>query len=52
LDAGTVLLHDSDCTSDPGSWRTTLAALPLLATHLAKSGLAVGTLGEHRGGAC
>jgi len=25
---GTLLLHDSDCTSAPGSWRTTLAALP------------------------
>jgi peptidoglycan/xylan/chitin deacetylase (PgdA/CDA1 family) len=50
LDGGTVLLHDSDCTSDPGSWRTTLGALPLLAAHLAESGLAVGTLDEHRGG--
>lgn len=25
---GTVLLHDADCTSAPGSWRATLAALP------------------------
>jgi peptidoglycan-N-acetylglucosamine deacetylase len=50
LDGGTVLLHDSDCTADPGSWHTTLAALPLLARHLAESGVAVGTLGEHRDG--
>ncbi|MCB8957380.1 MAG: polysaccharide deacetylase family protein [Nocardioides sp.] len=28
---GTVLLHDSDRTAAPGSWRTTLAAIPLLA---------------------
>ena len=28
---GTVLLHDTDRTSAPGSWRATLAALPLLA---------------------
>ncbi len=27
---GTVLLHDSDRAAAPGSWRTTLAALPLL----------------------
>ena len=25
---GTILLHDSDCTSATGSWRTTLRALP------------------------
>jgi hypothetical protein len=25
---GTLLLHDSDCTSAAGSWRRTLAALP------------------------
>ena len=22
VDGGTVLLHDSDCTSDPGGWRS------------------------------
>ncbi|MEU9096784.1 polysaccharide deacetylase family protein [Streptomyces sp. NPDC048361] len=27
---GTVLLHDSDCTSATGSWRTTLSAVPAL----------------------
>ncbi|HEX8770040.1 MAG TPA: polysaccharide deacetylase family protein, partial [Acidimicrobiales bacterium] len=27
----TVLLHDSDCMSSPGSWRATLASLPVLA---------------------
>jgi hypothetical protein len=29
----TVLLHDSDGTSTAGSWKATLAALPLLAEH-------------------
>jgi peptidoglycan/xylan/chitin deacetylase (PgdA/CDA1 family) len=46
-DGGTVLLHDSDCTSRPGSWRSTVAALPLLADELARRGLAVRPLGEH-----
>jgi len=48
-DGGTVLLHDSDCTSRLGSWRSTLAALPLLAEELRVRGLAVRTLGEHLG---
>jgi peptidoglycan-N-acetylglucosamine deacetylase len=43
----TVLLHDSDCTSAPGSWKATLAALPLLAEIWAASGLVVGPLAEH-----
>ena len=43
----TVLLHDSDITSAPGSWRSTLAALPLLAESWSASGLYVGTLSEH-----
>ena len=43
----TVLLHDSDCTSAPGSWKATLAALPILAELWAAQGLAVGTLSEH-----
>jgi peptidoglycan/xylan/chitin deacetylase (PgdA/CDA1 family) len=47
LDGGTVLLHDSDCTSAPGSWKTTLAALPLLAEVVAQRKLEVGTLAEH-----
>lgn len=46
-DGGTVLLHDSDCTSRPGSWRSTVAALPLLAEQLAQRGLEVRTLGDH-----
>ena len=36
---GTLLLHDSDCTSTPGSWRATAAALPLLAAELDRRGL-------------
>ena len=44
---GTVLLHDSDCTSSPGSWKATLAALPLLAYHWDAAGLTVGPLADH-----
>jgi peptidoglycan/xylan/chitin deacetylase (PgdA/CDA1 family) len=44
---GTVLLHDSDCTSKPGSWRSTLGALPLLLAHCAEQGWRVGPLAEH-----
>jgi peptidoglycan-N-acetylglucosamine deacetylase len=44
---GTVLLHDSDCTSAPGSWRVTLASLDPLAELFARRNLTVGTLGEH-----
>jgi peptidoglycan-N-acetylglucosamine deacetylase len=44
---GTVLLHDSDCTSAPDSWRSTLGALPRLASYLERNDLRVGTLGEH-----
>jgi peptidoglycan/xylan/chitin deacetylase (PgdA/CDA1 family) len=43
----TVLLHDSDITSTPGSWRSTLAALPILAEVWTAAGLRVGTLSEH-----
>jgi peptidoglycan-N-acetylglucosamine deacetylase len=43
----TVLLHDSDCTSAPGSWKATLASLPLLAELWAAGGLVVGPLSEH-----
>jgi peptidoglycan/xylan/chitin deacetylase (PgdA/CDA1 family) len=43
----TVLLHDSDLTSTPQSWRSTLSALPLLAHKWDELGLSVGTLGEH-----
>jgi peptidoglycan/xylan/chitin deacetylase (PgdA/CDA1 family) len=43
----TVLLHDSDITSAPGSWRSTLNALPLLAERWEAAELSVGTLSEH-----
>jgi peptidoglycan-N-acetylglucosamine deacetylase len=32
---GTILLHDSDCTSAPGAWRSALGALDLLAASIA-----------------
>jgi len=44
---GTVLLHDSDCESYPGSWRSTLGALPRLADAFAARNLQVGPVGEH-----
>ncbi|HTW08132.1 MAG TPA: polysaccharide deacetylase family protein [Acidimicrobiales bacterium] len=43
----TVLLHDSDCTSAPGSWKATLATLPLLSELWTSAGLRVGTLSTH-----
>ncbi len=47
LDGGTVLLHDSDCTSAPGAWRSAYGALPLLLDRCAERGLAVGPVREH-----
>jgi peptidoglycan-N-acetylglucosamine deacetylase len=47
VDGGMLLLHDSDLTSDPGAWRSTVAALPLLAERLDAAGLEVRTVGEH-----
>lgn len=47
---GTVLLHDSDCTSVAGSWHSTVAALPLLAERIEAHGWRVRTLTEHLGG--
>jgi peptidoglycan/xylan/chitin deacetylase (PgdA/CDA1 family) len=44
---GTVLLHDSDCTSAPGSWRVTLAALPRILDTCAERGWRVGPLRDH-----
>lgn len=44
---GTVLLHDSDCESYPGSWRSALGALARLADAFAARGLRVGSVGEH-----
>jgi peptidoglycan/xylan/chitin deacetylase (PgdA/CDA1 family) len=43
----TVLLHDSGCTSPPGSWQAGLGALPLLLAECSARGLRVGPLGEH-----
>ncbi|WP_327066068.1 polysaccharide deacetylase family protein [Kitasatospora sp. NBC_01250] len=47
LAGGTVLLHDSDCTSAPESWRATLGALPRLLELCEQRGLAVGPLRDH-----
>ncbi|GAA0922447.1 polysaccharide deacetylase family protein [Streptomyces thermoalcalitolerans] len=44
---GTVLLHDSDHASSPGSWRVTLAALPVLIGICHDRGWTVGPLAEH-----
>ncbi len=44
---GTILLHDSDCTSAPGSSAATLAALPELVARSRARGLAVGPLRAH-----
>jgi peptidoglycan/xylan/chitin deacetylase (PgdA/CDA1 family) len=43
----TVLLHDSGCTSPPGSWQAGLGALPLLLDECAERGLRVGPACEH-----
>lgn len=43
----TVLLHDSDCTSAPGSWRSALGALEPLADHFEALGLQAGPLRDH-----
>jgi len=42
-----LLLHDGVGTGAPDAWRTTAAALPLLATELARRGLAVRPLRDH-----
>jgi hypothetical protein len=47
VDGGTVLLHDSDCTSAPGSWRATCEALPALLDWCRQRSLRVGPLSEH-----
>ena len=44
---GTVLLHDTDRTSAPGSWRVTLGASRLLLGDWRARGLAVGPLQNH-----
>lgn len=42
-----VLLHDSDCTSPPGTAGAVLSALPGLLDEWERRGLRVGTVGEH-----
>ncbi|MFE5600941.1 polysaccharide deacetylase family protein [Streptomyces coelicoflavus] len=44
---GTVLLHDTDHVSAPGSWRAALGALPDIVRDCHEAGLAVGPLSEH-----
>jgi peptidoglycan-N-acetylglucosamine deacetylase len=44
---GTVLLHDSDCSSPAGSWRAALGALPMLLADCAAQGLRVGPVRDH-----
>jgi peptidoglycan/xylan/chitin deacetylase (PgdA/CDA1 family) len=44
---GTVLLHDSDCTSAPGAWRSALGALPALLDWCTERDLEVGPLNVH-----
>lgn len=47
LDGGTMLLHDSDCTSAPLAWRSALGALPALIDVCQGQGLEVGPLRAH-----
>ncbi len=44
---GTILLHDSDCTSSPESWRSTLGALPKIVDAVSQNGWVVGPLRDH-----
>jgi peptidoglycan/xylan/chitin deacetylase (PgdA/CDA1 family) len=44
---GTVLLHDTDRTSAPGSWRRTLAASDELLRRWSAEGVPTGTLTDH-----
>jgi peptidoglycan-N-acetylglucosamine deacetylase len=43
----TVLLHDSGCTSPPGSWQAGLGALPMLIDECAARSLRLGPAGQH-----
>jgi peptidoglycan/xylan/chitin deacetylase (PgdA/CDA1 family) len=43
----TVVLHDSDCVSAPGAWRSALGSLPLLAEVVQQRDWKVGSLGDH-----
>lgn len=51
VDGGTVLLHDSDCTSAPGAWRSAYGALPGLLAWCGERDLEVGPVREHGLGA-
>ncbi|WP_377272688.1 polysaccharide deacetylase family protein [Peterkaempfera sp. SMS 1(5)a] len=44
---GTVLLHDSDCTSAPAAWQSALGALPGILDLCEQRGWEVGPLREH-----
>ncbi|MFF4958873.1 polysaccharide deacetylase family protein [Streptomyces sp. NPDC001222] len=44
---GTILLHDSDCTSAPGAWRSALGAVPRILDTCAERGYEVGPLRDH-----
>ncbi|MFH9225485.1 polysaccharide deacetylase family protein [Streptomyces lydicus] len=44
---GTILLHDSDCTSAPCSWRNTLGALPRILDTCQDTGWQIGPLRDH-----
>ncbi len=43
----TVLLHDSDCASAPGSWKAAHGALAGLVDRVAAAGLKLGPLADH-----
>jgi peptidoglycan/xylan/chitin deacetylase (PgdA/CDA1 family) len=47
VDTGTILLHDADCTSAPGAWRSTLGALPALLDDCQERGWRPVTLDDH-----
>jgi len=46
---GTVLLHDCDASSPPGTWRAALGAVPMLLDECARRGLRVGPMRDHVG---
>ena len=48
-DGGTILLHDSDCTSATDSWRNTVRSLPIIASQIIDQGWTVRTVAEHLG---
>lgn len=43
----TLLLHDSDCTSAPGAWRSALDALPAVAAEGERQGVRFALMSEH-----